>query len=189
MNTVFKSFSIVVAGLAMSAHAQDPSPQNTSPWSAEVGYSVMSFTNTSDSGDSTVRAQPGALTLAVGYRVHPNVVLEGTVGLGVTQGKVKWDGVDYGRRVKANTYGVFVRPTFPINEQFELFGRLGYLQSRVSDDSGSYSGGRFSYGLGLNFNVSKTSYLQATWTKGFYKDNDEPNLKVSAIGFAYGMRF
>lgn len=193
MNIVFKSLSLAVASLALSAQAQDRSPQDSSPWFAEVGYSAMSFTNKSETDGSKMKSNPGALTLAVGYRFHPNVAVEGLLGVGVTKGKTKWAGVDEGSRAKVDVYGIYVRPTFPINEQVELFGRLGYLQAKVSETNGaeraSDSGGRFSYGLGVNYNVSKTAYLQATWTQGIYKKKDEPNLKGSAIGFAYGMRF
>lgn len=177
-----------VTALAMTgAHAQTPSGASSKLY-AELGYAALSLKETV--GTDSAKASPGALTGVFGYRFMPQVSVEGLVGLGVGQSGVKENGVPNGVDVKVgNALGVFLRPSVSVSDRIDLFARAGWLRTtlKITEGSLSESGSdnSFAYGLGANFHLSDTSYIQANWMQYYNKDG----LKVNGIALAYGTRF
>lgn len=151
----------------------------------EVGYSRLTF-----KGDSGVKSSPVVIDTTLGYRFNPNVAVEATLGVGAGKDEMSYNGVGMGVQVKTGVnLGVFVRPGVELSDGVELFGRLGWQRTRatVSYDgiSESESYNDFAYGLGVNVNLTKTSYLQASWMHRLSKDGGT----VKGLGIAYGYRF
>lgn len=174
-------FSLVAAG----AHAQAQVP---SKMYAEFGYAAINLDATS--GSNTIKAGPGALTGLIGYQLHPNVAVEGFLGLGLGKDEAKLNGAATGVNAKIDSsYGFFIKPGFMVSEGVELFARLGYLRTKLSFSAGglslSDSDTGVAYGLGANLNLTKTSYLQANWMN-YYK---EDGAKAQGVALAYGVRF
>lgn len=178
---------LAAALFTLTAQAQSQTPELNTPWFAEVGYTALSYKEQFAGDEYTIR--PGVLTLAGGYRVHPNLSLEGLVGLSIKSSNVKMNGSDTGVTAKLPYFGLFVRPTVQVSEGVDVFGRLGYVRSRLDMKGplGSTSGseGSFAWGLGLNVDVSTQSYVQATWTQTYKKDG----IRIAGFGLAYGMKF
>ena len=112
------------------------------------------------------------------------------LGLGSSKDGISINGVETGADAKiTSAFGVFVRPSVAVTESIDLFGRVGVVRNKlkvsspVGSDSTSETG--FAYGVGANFNLSKTSYIQANWMNYYKKDG----LKVDGFGVSYGMRF
>ena len=55
---------------------------------------------------------------------------------------------------------------------------LGGLTESASDTG-------LAYGFGANFHITKSSYLQATWTSHY----DDDGVKLEGLGLAWGMKF
>ena len=72
---------------------------------------------------------------------------------------------------------------------FNCVARIGWMNTELKTTgfglSVSEKDSSMAYGLGANFNLSRTSYLQANWTS-FY---DKHDTKIQGFGLAYGMRF
>jgi hypothetical protein len=85
--------------------------------------------------------------------------------------------------------GVFNKPGVKVTENVELFARLGYLRTKLELSAGgmsvSDSDTGAAYGLGVNLNLTKTSYVQANWMS-YYK---EDGLKAQGVALAYGVRY
>lgn len=151
----------------------------------EVGYSRLNLKS-----DFGVKSSPGVIDTTLGYRIKPNLAVEATLGVGAGKDDLKFNGVDTGFQVKTGVnLGVFVRPGVQLTDGVELFGRLGWQRTRATvsldGESESDSYNDFAYGLGVNVNLTKTSYLQASWMNRLSKDG----LTVKGLGFAYGYRF
>lgn len=151
----------------------------------EVGYSRLSLKS-----DFGVKSSPSVIDTTLGYRINPNVAVEATLGVGAGKDELSYNGVGTGYQVKAGVnLGVFVRPGVELTDGVELFGRLGWQRTRATvslgGESESESYNDFAYGLGVNVNLTKTSYLQASWTNRLSKDG----LTVKGLGIAYGYRF
>lgn len=170
-----------------SAQAQTQSDAPSKTY-AEIGYVSMNLKETR--GADTAKVSPGVVTAVFGYQFSPNLAVEGLVGLGAGKAGVKENGVPNGVDVKVSSaLGVFIRPSVAVSDSIDLFARAGWLRTtlKISDGpfSDSDSDNSFAYGLGANFNVSKTSYIQANWMHYYKKDG----LKIDGFALAYGMRF
>lgn len=174
--------TVLACNSAALAQQTDPSMY------AEIGYTSLNVK--ADSGATTVKFSPAVVNGVFGYRLHPNIALEGMLGLGAGSDDVKFNGASLGVDGKiGSSVGVFVRPSLALGESVELFGRAGVVHTtlRFSGPGGSLddSGNDFAYGFGVNVNLSKTSYLQGSWMNHYDKDG----VKIDGIGIAYGFRF
>lgn len=192
MGQFFSSFTMqrtliaTVAAAALLSLAGTAQAQTADPKAyAEVGYSGLVYKN--DIGSKT---SPGVLDTTLGYRVHPNVAVEATLGLGAGQDDLTVNGSP--TRIRAKTgvnLGVFVRPGVEVTDGVEVFGRFGWQRTRATlswdGKSESDSDNDFAYGLGVNVNLTKASYLQASWMNRFSKNG----ASIKGLGVAYGYRF
>lgn len=178
---------LAAALFTLTAQAQSQTPELNTPWFAEVGYTALSFKGHSD--DLHVKVSPSVLTLAGGYHVHPNLAMEGMVGLGIKKADIAFNGQNTGATAKASYFGIFVRPTWEVTDGVDVFGRIGYVRTRlnfqVPGSSMSESEGSLALGLGLNVAVAPQSYVQASWTQIYKKDG----IRGAGFGLAYGMKF
>lgn len=182
--------SMLVAATALvavsSARAQDTSPKMY----AEIGYTQLAAKEADPLG--SIKFSPKAVTGAFGYQFTPNMAVEGMLDFGAGKGKVKFNGVDTGMDGKVKTaVGVFLKPSVAVSDSINLFGRIGWVHSQLELSSPGFSDSQndtdtdIAYGVGGNFNLSKTSYIQASWMNYYKKDG----FKIDGFTVAYGMRF
>ena len=192
--TAIVLIATTMGGIA-SVHAQEAS----SRLYAEIGYTKSRYTENDPDPvlPSTIKLRPGAVSGIVGYQFMPNWAVEGLVGIGVGSGKVKatLDGDDVPNDAKAKvkyTLGWFIKPSFAVNERVELFGRLGWVRQKlevsVPTETATVSTAGVAYGVGANFNLSKKSYIQASWMT-YFEDNKPVHRTTRGVTVAYGMRF
>lgn len=177
-------FAVTLVSAAAAAHAQATEPSLY----GEIGYNSVSVTESG--GGVSLKFKPDLLTGVIGYRLNPNLSVEGLLGFGIGDDEIKLNGMGTGVKGEmGTTYGVFLRPSVAVSDSVELFGRVGFVRSalKLSGPGGSVSlsDTGLAYGIGANFNLSKTSYLQANWTS-YYNDD---GLKLQGIGVAWGMNF
>ena len=154
----------------------------------EVGYTALKIKQTS--GANTLQASPGVLGATIGYDVHKNVAVEAMGVFGINEDTVKSNGTSVAAKAKMDSsYGVFLKPKTMLGESFEVFGRLGYMSSKVSVTGAGYAGSTsdssFAYGLGANYYFTKTTYLTANYMNLYNKNNT----KVDGLTFGLGMKF
>ena len=149
----------------------------------EVGYTALKFKQTS--GTTTFTSSPSVLGATIGYEVHKNVAVEAMGVFGVSDDTI--NGTSPSAKLKVNSsYGLFLKPKTMLGENFEIFGRLGYMNSKASVSGSSYVAGSSSaYGLGANYYLTKTTYLTANYMN-FYNKN---SVKVDGVTFGLGMKF
>ncbi|MCU0941928.1 MAG: porin family protein [Hydrogenophaga sp.] len=177
-------FAVTIVFAAAAAHAQSTG----SSLYGEIGYNSVSVTESG--GGLTVKFKPDLLTGVIGYRLNPNLSVEGLLGFGIGDDEITLNGMASGVMGEmGTTYGVFLRPSMAVSESVELFGRVGFVRNTLKlsgpGGSASLSDTGLAYGIGANFNLSKTSYLQANWTS-YYNDD---GMKLQGIGVAWGMNF
>lgn len=183
--TTLSAFAVLTALFAaVPAHAQTAAPKMY----AEFGYTQYNAKD-SDSIDS-IKFSPGAVTGTLGYQFTPNIAVEGLFGLGAGEGKIKLNGVKTnvkGQVTKA--VGLYFKPSLAVSDRVDLFARIGWahteLEMSVPGASVTESDNSASYGVGANFNISKTSYIQASWMN-YYKND---GFKIDGFNIAYGFRF
>ncbi|WP_343627607.1 porin family protein [Roseateles sp.] len=171
---------IVAAAAALLAAGAAQAQTQTQGFYGDVGYTFVKVK------DDAVSAsfKPGAIRGIVGWDLHPYVALEAMLAGGVKDGKAAGGKVEISRSV-----GLYVKPKFAVNEQFEVFGRLGFADSKikVSGPLGSAKGkdNSFSWGVGAAYNFNKQVYGAVDYMSYFDKDST----KIDGVTLSVGYRF
>ncbi len=171
MKVIIKTAAITTLALAaVGAQAQ---------LYGELGYSVLDVDGSGSSVDL------GALTGTIGYGVHENLAVEGMLAFGVNDDKVG------GAKVELeHSYGLFAKPRIMLSPNFELFGRLGYVESKLKTSAPGFSSltdtdGDWAYGLGGNYYFDRNTYVSANYLRFYDKDG----VKADGVTIGVGMKF
>lgn len=145
----------------------------------EVGYSALNV----DGGGISVDL--GALSGTIGYGVHENLAVEGMLAFGVKDDKIGSAKVEL-----EHSYGIFAKPRLMLSPNFELFGRIGYVESKLKASAPGFSSltdtdGDWAYGLGGNYYFNRNSYISANYLHFYDKDN----VKGDGVTIGVGMKF
>jgi opacity protein-like surface antigen len=156
----------------------------------ELGYTQLKIS------ESGLSVKPGMLRGILGYNFGENLALEGMLGFGVRKDNA--NGVFTGVPVNIegdvrHMVGIYVKPKVVLGNAFELFGRLGYTDTRLRTTasvagfrgSETSSGSDWSYGLGGNFNIAPRAYVGLDYMR-YYKKND---VKLDGVTVSVGYRF
>ncbi|SEK95803.1 Opacity protein [Roseateles sp. YR242] len=172
----------LIAAAMLAAGAAQAQTKPASPFYGEAGFVFL----TADI--SGIKANPTALRGIAGWNVHQYVALEVMVAAGVSDDNFDSGAGAYKAKVE-NAYGVYIKPKYALNDQFEVFGRVGFANSKVKLSttglSGSDSDSDVSWGLGATYKFNKQWYGAADYTSYFNKDG----LKVDGFALNVGYRF
>ncbi len=156
----------------------------------EVGYTATTAKQNID-GDG-IKASPSALRGILGYELNPNLAVEGMVAFGMSDATVKVNGVSAtGVKLEIdNAVGLYLKPKTKLNDQVELFGRVGFARvkgtiSAAGFGSESDSDSSFSYGAGFSYAINPTTSLNADYMQYLSKDG----FKVNGFTFGVGFKF
>lgn len=146
----------------------------------EGGYT---FAKAKDS-DLGLSAKPGMIRGIVGWEAHPNVAIEAMLAGGAG------DDSTHGVTVKVQrSYGLFIKPKFAVTPEFEVFGRLGYADTKIklssSLGSGSDSDSSFAWALGASYSFNKQFYGTVDYGSYYKKDG----FKLTGFTLGAGYRF
>ena len=153
--------------------------QPAGPVTGSIGYTQLD----TDGGEL------GAVTGRVGYDFSRNFGIEGEASAGVKDADITFADVD--GRLKhdwdAAAYGV---AKLPVNDNLELFGRLGYGVTRVSASlagaTPSADGESVNYGIGANYFIDGQNGIRADWTRRDFRSDGG---RVDAYGLSFVRRF
>lgn len=192
MKKTFKTLSLgLVAALACATSAFAASETPAAPGSNfyfEAAY--MPVAVKIDFMGSQIKATPAQLGLTLGYQYNKNLAAEAMVGIGAVDGSVKVDGVAIPAELSVqSSYAVFARPSVALSNSVDLFGRVGYMSSKLKATVGAESGAEnfdgLAYGFGLNVNLTSSSYITVSYLNAHNKDN----VSANALSVGYGIKF
>ena len=156
----FTAVAALAAAIAAPAAAQSLSSPT---WYGSAGYANLSTEDSDVSLD--------ALTGRVGARFNPYFGAEGELSVGVGEEEVL-PGVDLKLSHDAAIYGV---AAFPVAENFELFGRLGYGTTEIEASGGGFTasedGESWNYGVGANYFIDGVNGVRADYTRRDFQDD------------------
>lgn len=156
----------------------------------ELGYSWLKVQ------ESGISVNPGMVRGTLGFNVNPYLAVEGMLGFGAQ--KDSSNGNFGGVPINVETdvrhmFGLYVKPKVMLGQNLELFGRLGYTDTRLRSSAAipgfnttdTSSGSDWSYGLGANFNFMPQAYVGVDYMR-YYNKND---VKLDGVTLSVGYRF
>jgi len=195
-SSVIATFGLAAAAFALPAAAQ----MNTGALYAglSIGQSKFSdacegsvpagFTVTCDDKDTAWR-------IFGGYQFHPNIGVEiGYADLGRAQATVSSGGLSATAKVEATAFDAVAVGSWPINQAFSLYGKLGLYHGEAkltaSGTGGSSSdkdtGSDLTYGLGARYDFNRNIGVRAEWQR--YNDFSGSDIDVLSVGLLYRFR-
>jgi len=173
MKAIARTFAIAaLATGAVAAHAQ---------LYGEFGY--VDLRDKFTLAGTEYKPHLGALNATIGYGVHPNLAVEGMLAAGVKDDTVAGINTELKHSV-----GLFLKPRIMLSQEFELFGRVGYAESKIKGRRGNTadeSSSDWAYGLGANYYFNPTSYGTLSYMRLYDKDGE----KINGLTLGVGMRF
>lgn len=145
-----------------------------------VNYASVDYEET---GFPTV--SPTAIAFRIGNELNKNVAVEARLGTGLSDDTVTVSGVGIAVEVD-NFFGAYVRGILPLG-RISPYGLIGYTKgevtARVGNISVSDDDSDFSYGLGADFNLNKTSAINVEWAKLF--SGADFDVYALSVGYKY----
>ena len=148
-----------------------------------VGEAKTSIDNNTFNNGTLDSTNPTGWGVFVGHDFNPNLAIEAEY---LNLGEIK--GVGGG--VKSTSFSVSGVGSFPINEQFSLFGKLGYAVI-TGKPGGSFTGSdknnrAVTYGLGGQFNVTPAVGVRLGWDRYHFNDTElNGNANLVSIGAVF----
>ena len=163
-----KTLLIAASFLAMSAAAQ--------AFEAGQTYGELAYVSSTYS-DGDIKVHPGVVRGIAGLEYGPNLAFEAMFGAGMRDGS--FDVAGYTAKIGVDyAFGAYVKPRLQVTPELEVFGRVGYVRTKMSASvagiSLSTTDGDVSYGVGLKYafapqwsaNADYMSYGKNDGTKG-----------------------
>jgi OOP family OmpA-OmpF porin len=179
----------LVSVLLLSVFVATPALAEQKPLYAVIDYGTLSMSN------AGLLPNPGAIDFSLGYRVAPNIAIEG--GYMIIGNSTVSAGSDSITFAQSAVHAAAVY-TVPMNSSFDLFGKLGFnAVSGKLTGTGYYSGlstsastSNLTYGIGGQYNVSdafgiRLQYENLGQTKGDSSGTGSDITRVS-VGVVFG---
>ena len=153
----------------------------------EIGFTAVKYEE--NVFGYKAESSPTAIRGIFGYEINPNLAIEGLAAFGLSDDKIKVGGYTIpGANFKVdNVFGIYAKPKFKFTPELEGFVRAGFAQSKgtasLNGQSSSASESGFSYGLGVNYALNKTTSLNVDYMS--YLDKNESK----ATGFTFGVGY
>ena len=150
----------------------------------EVAYGIITIKDTSSYKLGTWK--PSVARFTLGKVVAENIAVEGFVVQGLAKSSVTYSNVNIELAVQTS-YGLALRPFYKVNEDFEVFGRVGKYVNKAkvtasgTTDSNTYYNNIYSIGTAYKINKSYNATLDYT------KFNNKGDADASTIGV--GLRY
>jgi hypothetical protein len=150
----------------------------------EVAYGSITIKDTSSYNLGTWK--PSVARFTLGKVVTDNIAVEGFVVQGLAKSSVTYSNVNIELEVKTS-YGLALRPFYKVNEDFEVFGRVGKYVNKAdvtassTTDSNTYYHTLYSIGTAYKINNSFDATLD--YTK--LSNKGDANASLIGVGLRY----
>ena len=170
----FITVSLLTTLAVFSAHGQSRQSSDLGFY-GEVGYAPIDLK--SDAGGTST---PKTVRFILGKDINQNLAVEGMYMTTMSKdSRVGFEGT-------TSNYGIALKPKMALTENTDLFARVGWSHANITASAaGAHTGTDFTYGLGVQTNITKSVYGQLDYMSYFDKDG------ISAKGYSLsiGTRF
>ena len=125
-----------------------------------------------------------AIMFQAGYKINKYIAIEGRywIGMGDSEesyidgfydgpDKIVMGGDERSGYSDFDALGIYVKPMFPVTEQIDIYGLLGYADFTIDYDGDEWSENGFSWGLGASFDITNNLSVFADYVV-LYDDSE-----------------
>ena len=185
-----KAFALVALTAAIASTSA--SAQNVGGLYGEVAYSEIKLTDTSSPASDNIGSYtPTAARLTLGKVIADNVALEGFMVQGLSSDSHLVSTVTVDIKLKTS-YGLAIRPFVKLNDDLEVFGRLGTVRMKGKATATASNGNSLSedastthtlYGIGAAYTLNKEWKAVVDYTK--LTEKDDMKATMISVGARY----
>ncbi len=128
-----------------------------------------------------------ALRAIFGYKVSPKLSVEGIAAFGLNNSTFNVSTAPNSKLNIDYMLGIYAKPTINITPQLTAFFRAGMAQTQTTiynqGNSMKTINNGFSYGLGMNYELGKTTFLNLDYM--FYVNNEQTKATGITAGLDY----
>jgi opacity protein-like surface antigen len=151
-------------------------------------YGGVSYVEAEYKEDGAPTANPSLAAFRVGSSLNRNLAVEGRLGVSLGEDRINVSGVGVDVKVD-NFYGIYAKGIVPVGNTFALYGLLGLTHAKLTASAGGFSASDsdsdVSYGIGADFELSRTMAVNIEWAK--LVDGD--GYKLNGISVGMNFRF
>ena len=138
------------------------------------------------------------LLLLAGYKFNKYVAVEGRYWFGGENTWNRYDAVGYAgeQDVSVDSWGIYVKPMYPVTDAFNVYGLLGYAGSSLDYDIGDTDFGDtdgFSYGVGVDYSINDNFAVFVDYVTLYDDDKSigiyNPNLELDVVSVGVTYKF
>jgi len=145
----------------------------------------------------SIEIETDNLLFQAGYQFSEYVAVEARYWLGI--GDATYTGLDGSSEDMSGDYsswGIYVKPMYPVTDQINIYAMLGYASTSLDADSGAYwDTDEFSWGVGAEFGVTENIFIFADYVNLGYPDsfdlhtegNDIPNVDMDGDLYTFNV--
>ena len=126
--------------------------------------------------------------IKLGYQLNDNLAVEGMLANSISDTTFYVGSTQVNARV-SNAYGIYVKPSIPLQSNFNIFARIGFTHATISANtywgSGWASGTGLSYGAGAKYYPTDQAYIQLDYMSYYDKDG----IQLTGPGMSLGINF
>ena len=140
----------------------------------------------------------GSIMLQAGYDFNQYVGIEGRYWFGISSDSAIGGRADFNEDVTVDSWGIYVKPQYPVSDAFNIYALLGYAGSDLTVDSGNYdfttdSVDSFSWGLGAEYKFTNAVGIFVDYVSIYDDtedwDNGEGNTEGQISTFNIGVNY
>ena len=132
-------------------------------------------------------ADIGAITGRVGAKLHSHFGVEAEGSFGVKDDELEVSINGAGKYKLKHDFAAYAVGFLPINENFELFARVGYGTTRIDATPAGVSalqdGSSVNYGAGASYLFDGVNGVRADWTRRDFTENRAGEADVWSVSY------
>ena len=153
---------------------EEPVIESTGQFYLGIGYGYFDQTMddiaTTQYGLVNIETETDNVLLQVGYQFNEYIAVEGRYW--IAAGDASWTisdsriGLTNDYSGDYSSWGIYVKPMYPVTESFNIYALLGYASTSLDSDSNDnfyWDTDEFSWGLGAEFGVTDNVFVFADY--------------------------
>ncbi len=146
------------------------------------GYVNMELSDIGFSEDDSLNS----FMFQAGYKFNPYIAVEGRYWV---TSEDEWN--DSGDDFSADSWGIYVKPMYPVTNEFDIYALLGYgdTDPEIGGQGPDYDTDGFQWGLGASYEFTESVAVFVDYVNLYDDTNNGEDLMIDTVNFGVTYAF